>query len=42
MAQSVAVAVGKIGDKLVESLAKVEALKVGPGKWINNQKWVHL
>ena len=32
MAQSVAVAVGNIGDKLVESLAKkVEALKVGPG-----------
>ena len=32
MAQSVAVAVGSIGDKLVDSLAKkVEALKVGPG-----------
>jgi len=32
MAQSVAVAVGDIGDKLVESLAKkVEALKVGSG-----------
>ena len=32
MAQSVAVAVGEIGDKLVSSLAKkVEALKVGPG-----------
>ena len=32
MAQSVAVAVGNIGDKLVESLAKkVESLKVGPG-----------
>ena len=32
MAQSVAVAVGGIGDKLVESLAKkVESLKVGPG-----------
>jgi malonate-semialdehyde dehydrogenase (acetylating)/methylmalonate-semialdehyde dehydrogenase len=32
MAQSVAVAVGGIGDKLVESLAKkVEVLKVGPG-----------
>ena len=32
MAQSVAVAVGGIGDKLVASLAKkVEALKVGPG-----------
>ena len=32
MAQSVAVAVGNIGDKLVSSLAKkVEALKVGPG-----------
>ena len=32
MAQSVAVAVGKIGDKLVESLGKkVETLKVGPG-----------
>jgi malonate-semialdehyde dehydrogenase (acetylating)/methylmalonate-semialdehyde dehydrogenase len=32
MAQSVAVAVGGVGDKLVESLAKkVEALKVGPG-----------
>ena len=31
MAQSVAVAVGNIGDKLVKSLAKkVEALKVGP------------
>ena len=32
MAQSVAVAVGGIGDKLVKSLAKkVESLKVGPG-----------
>ena len=32
MAQSVAVAVGGIGDKLVSSIAKkVEALKVGPG-----------
>jgi malonate-semialdehyde dehydrogenase (acetylating)/methylmalonate-semialdehyde dehydrogenase len=32
MAQSVAVAVGSIGDKLVNSLAKkVEVLKVGPG-----------
>ena len=32
MAQSVAVAVGNIGDKLVNSLSKkVEALKVGPG-----------
>ena len=32
MAQSVAVAVGNIGDKLVSNLAKkVEALKVGPG-----------
>ena len=32
MAQSVAVAVGNVGDKLVEQLAKkVEALKVGPG-----------
>ena len=32
MAQSVAVAVGSIGDQLVKSLAKkVEALKVGPG-----------
>ena len=32
MAQSVAVAVGSIGDKLIDSLAKkVEALKVGPG-----------
>ena len=32
MAQSVAVAVGSIGDKLVDSLAKkVETLKVGPG-----------
>ena len=32
MAQSVAVAVGGIGDKLVSNLAKkVEALKVGPG-----------
>ena len=32
MAQSVAVAVGGIGDKLVENLAKkVEGLKVGPG-----------
>ena len=32
MAQSVAVAVGGIGDKLVEKLSKkVEALKVGPG-----------
>ena len=41
MAQSVAVAVGGIGDKLVESLAKkVEVLKVGPGM-INNLKWDH-
>ena len=32
MAQSVAVAVGNIGDKLIDTLArKVEALKVGPG-----------
>ena len=32
MAQSVAVAVGNIGDKLVDSIAKkVESLKVGPG-----------
>ena len=32
MAQSVAVAVGGIGDKLVEKLSKkVEALKIGPG-----------
>ena len=32
MAQSVAVAVGGIGDKLVNALAKkVEALKIGPG-----------
>ena len=32
MAQSVAVAVGNIGDKLVSSLTKkVEALKIGPG-----------
>jgi len=32
MAQSVAVAVGGIGDRLIESLAKkVEVLKVGPG-----------
>ncbi len=32
MAQSVAVAVGNIGDKLVENLSKrVESLKVGPG-----------
>ena len=32
MAQSVAVAVGDIGDKLVNNLAKkVEALKIGPG-----------
>ena len=32
MAQSVAVAVGNIGDKLVDALSKkVEALKVGPG-----------
>ena len=32
MAQSVAVAVGNVGDKLVEQLTKkVEALKVGPG-----------
>ena len=32
MAQSVAVAVGNIGDKLVSSLSKkVESLKVGPG-----------
>ena len=32
MAQSVAVAVGKIGDPLVKSLSKkVEALKIGPG-----------
>ena len=36
MAQSVAVAVGGIGDKLVNSLAKkVESLKVGPG--LDNQ-----
>ena len=42
MAQSVAVAVGGIGDKLVNSLAK----KVGSLKldqvWISNQKWAHL
>ena len=32
MAQSVAVAVGKIGDQLVSKLVKkVESLKVGPG-----------
>ncbi len=32
MAQSVAVAVGKVGDELVNKLSKkVEALKVGPG-----------
>ena len=32
MAQSVAVAVGSVGDKLVSELAKkVEALKIGPG-----------
>ena len=32
MAQSVAVAVGNIGDKLVENLSKrVESLKIGPG-----------
>ena len=39
MAQSVAVAVGDIGDKLVNSLAKVEALKVGPGM-DKHLKWV--
>jgi malonate-semialdehyde dehydrogenase (acetylating)/methylmalonate-semialdehyde dehydrogenase len=38
MAQSVAVAVGGIGDKLVESLTKkVEALKVGPGMDKNSE-----
>ena len=32
MAQSVAVAVGKVGNQLVNKLAKkVEALKIGPG-----------
>ena len=38
MAQSVAVAVGPIGDKLVERLAKkVEVLKVGPGMDKNSE-----
>ena len=38
MAQSVAVAVGEIGDKLVEKLAaKVESLKVGPGMDKNSE-----
>ena len=38
MAQSVAVAVGNIGDKLVSELAKkVEALKVGPGMDKNSE-----
>ena len=38
MAQSVAVAVGGIGDKLVKSLAKkVESLKVGPGMDIQSE-----
>ena len=38
MAQSVAVAVGNIGDKLVNELAKkVEALKVGPGMDKNSE-----
>ena len=38
MAQSVAVAVGNIGDKLVNSLAKkVENLKVGPGMDKNSE-----
>tara|TARA_B100000212_G_scaffold150994_1_gene113580 strand:+ start:1458 stop:2951 length:1494 start_codon:yes stop_codon:yes gene_type:complete len=38
MAQSVAVAVGKIGDELVKKLAqKVEALKVGPGMDKNSE-----
>jgi len=38
MAQSVAVAVGDIGDKLVEKLSrKVEALKVGPGMDKNSE-----
>ena len=32
MAQSVAVAIGKVGNQLVSKLAKkVESLKVGPG-----------
>ena len=38
MAQSVAVAVGNIGDKLVENLSKkVEALKIGPGMDKNSE-----
>ena len=38
MAQSVAVAVGNIGDKLVSSLkSKVENLKVGPGMDKNSE-----
>ena len=38
MAQSVAVAVGDIGDRLVDSLSKnVEALKVGPGMDKNSE-----
>ena len=38
MAQSVAVAVGEIADKLVDSLAKkVESLKVGPGMDKNSE-----
>ena len=39
MAQSVAVAVGDIGDELVSRLSKkAEALKVGPGM-DKHQKW---
>ena len=38
MAQSVAVAVGDVGDKLVEKLTKkVEALKIGPGMDKNSE-----
>ena len=42
MAQSVAVAVGEIGDKLVASLAKkLKRLELDL-EWINNLRWVHL
>ena len=38
MAQSVAVAVGNVGDKLVDELSKkVEALKIGPGMDKNSE-----
>ena len=42
MAQSVATAVGGIGDKLVNSLAKkVESSRLDQ-VWISNLKWAHL